>query len=116
MTLDISLSLTEPEAATEANTALQSAVQMAVQSAPLMMGSVPQPLQAPAQQAVNSLKASAAENVVHLQLQIPGSLVQVLKDNPGLLGSMVPAPPGGQIPGAPQNAAPQSGTPSTIAP
>lgn len=101
--IDIGLSLTEPEAATEAGKALQSAVQMGTQMAPLMMGNLPQPLQAPAQQAVASLSSSAGDSVAHVTIAIPGALVEVLKDNPGLLGPMVPGAGGGfpAPPGAP---------------
>jgi tetratricopeptide (TPR) repeat protein len=98
--VDISVSLTEPEAATEAGKALAGAVQMGTQMAPLMMGSLPQPLQAPAQQAVASLSSSAGDSVAHVTIEIPGALVQVLKDNPGLLGPMVPGA-GGGFPGPP---------------
>jgi hypothetical protein len=98
--VNISLNLTEASAATDANTALQQGVMMAKQMAPILLGQAPPEVQPSLQQAVGSLSSNADKTLVTASLNVPGSLVQVLKDNPQL---MTPpgGPPGSAPPGAP---------------
>ena len=98
--VNISLNLTEASAATEANAALQQGVMMAKQMAPILLGQAPPEVQPSLQQAVGSLSSNADKTLVTASLNVPGSLIQVLKDNPQL---MTPpgGPPGAAPPGAP---------------
>jgi hypothetical protein len=71
---------------------------MGKQMAPLALGQAPPPLQSSLGQAVNSLASTSADSSVAVSITIPGSIVQVLKDNPGLLGPPAGGPPsGGEI-------------------
>ena len=92
--LDIKLNLTDDAA--EASTALSGVLAMAKQFAPLALGSAPPELQPSLQQAVLSLAASNSETVLTASLSIPGSVVQVLKDNPQLLEKLQPPGASGQ--------------------
>jgi tetratricopeptide (TPR) repeat protein len=97
LALNIKLNLTEESAAGEANQALAGLVMMGKQMAPLALGQAPPPLQPSLGQAVNSLASSTADSSVTVSITIPGTLVQVLKDNPELLGPMA----GGPLAGGP---------------
>jgi hypothetical protein len=98
LALNIKLNLTEESAADEANQALTGLVMMGKQMAPLALGQAPPPLQSSLGQAVNSLASTSADSSVAVSITIPGSIVQVLKDNPGLLGPPAGGPPsGGEI-------------------
>jgi hypothetical protein len=99
LALNIKLNLTEESAAGEANQALTGLVMMGKQMAPLALGQAPPPLQPSLGQALNSLASSTADSSVMVSITIPGTLVQVLKDNPELLGPMA----GGPQPGGPMN-------------
>jgi hypothetical protein len=99
--VNISLNLTEASAATEANAALQQGVMMAKQMAPILLGQAPPEVQPSLQQAVGSLSSNADKTLVTASLNVPGSLVQVLKDNPQLMN-----PPGGPAGAAPPGAPP----------
>ncbi len=102
--VNISLNLTEASAATEANAALQQGVMMAKQMAPILLGQAPPEVQPSLQQAVGSLSSNADKTLVTASLNMPGSLVQVLKDNPQLMnppGGPPGGPPGSAPPGAP---------------
>ena len=98
--VNISLNLTEASAATEANAALQQGVMMAKQMAPILLGQAPPEVQPSLQQAVGSLSSNADKTLVTASLNVPGSLVQVLKDNPQLMNPPG-GPPGAAPPGAP---------------
>ncbi len=89
--LNINLNLTDPSAATEANKALTGGLALVKQASPLFLGNAPPELQPTLTQAVNSLSSSSSQTVVSLSLSVPGSLVQVLKDNPQLLGPIFAA-------------------------
>ena len=105
--VNISLNLTESSAATAANVALQQGVAMARQMAPLMLGQAPPEIQPSLQQAIGSLSSGVDKNVVMATLNVPGTLVQVLKDNPQLMTPPT-GPPGAAPPGAfPPAPAPQ---------
>jgi len=95
LALNIKLNLTEESAADEANQALTGLVMMGKQMAPLALGQAPPPLQSSLGQAVNSLASTSADSSVAVSITIPGSIVQVLKDNPGLLGPPAGGPPSG---------------------
>lgn len=88
---NVVLNLTDSSAASEANTALTGGLVMAKQAAPLFLGSAPPELQPSLTQALNSLSSSSSQSVVSVSLNIPGSLVQTLKDNPQLLGPVMAA-------------------------
>ena len=92
LALNIKLNLTEESAAGEANQALTGLVMMGKQMAPLALGQAPPPLQPSLGQALNSLASSSADSSVAVSITIPGTLVQVLKDNPELLGPMAGGP------------------------
>ncbi len=92
LALNIKLNLTEESAAGEATQALAGLVMMGKQMAPFALGQAPPPLQPSLGQAVNSLAASTADSSVTVSITIPGTLVQVLKDNPELLGPMAGGP------------------------
>jgi hypothetical protein len=62
--------------------------------APLVMGTLPQPLIPGIQQLVNSLSSSNRSTVLILSASIPASLVEAIQQNPGLF-----MPQG--LPGAP---------------
>jgi tetratricopeptide (TPR) repeat protein len=96
LALNIKLNLTEESAAGEANQALTGLVMMGKQMAPFALGQAPPPLQPSLGQAVNSLASTSADSQVTVSITIPGTLVQVLKDNPELLGPMA----GGPMPSA----------------
>ena len=98
--VNISLNLTEASAATDANAALQQGVMMAKQMAPILLGQAPPEVQPSLQQAVGSLSSNADKTLVTASLNVPGSLVQVLKDNPQLMNPPG-GPPGSAPPGAP---------------
>lgn len=85
LALNIKLNLTEESAANEANQALTGLVMMGKQMAPLALGQAPPPLQPSLGQAINSLASTSADSSVAVSITIPGAIVQVLKDNPGLL-------------------------------
>lgn len=95
LALNIKLNLTEESAAGEANQALAGLVMMGKQMAPFALGQAPPPLQPSLGQAVNSLASSTADSSVTVSITIPGALVQVLKDNPELLGPMAGGPQAG---------------------
>lgn len=95
LALNISLNLTEESAAGEAHQALTGLVMMGKQMAPLALGQAPQPLQPSLGQAVNSLASTSAQSTVAVSMTVPGSLVQVLKDNPELLSPTPAGPPSG---------------------
>ncbi|MFO1000227.1 MAG: DUF1559 domain-containing protein, partial [Planctomycetaceae bacterium] len=95
LALNIKLNLTEESAAGEANQALAGLVMMGKQMAPLALGQAPPPLQPSLGQAVNSLASTNADSSVTVSITIPGTLVQVLKDNPELLGPIAGGPPSG---------------------
>ena len=97
LALNIKLNLTEESAAGEANQALTGLVMMGKQMAPFALGQAPPPLQPSLGQAVNSLASSTADSSVTVSITIPGTLVQVLKDNPELLGPMAGGPQAGGI-------------------
>lgn len=113
--LKIVVNLTEAEAATEVQKPLDEAAAMAKQAYPFMFaGSVPEPLRASAQQVVDSLASSHAGSIVTISAKISGQIVKILKDNPTILQSMVPAgPPGFSGPGGPPRPlpAPPTGVP-----
>jgi hypothetical protein len=96
LALNIKLNLTEESAANEANQALTGLVMMGKQMAPLALGQAPPPLQPSLGQAINSLASTSADSSVAVSITIPGAIVQVLKDNPELLGPMA----GGPMPSA----------------
>jgi hypothetical protein len=95
LALNIKLNLTEESAAGEANQALAGLVMMGKQMAPFALGQAPPPLQPSLGQAVNSLASSTADSSVTVSITIPGALVQVLRDNPELLGPMAGGPQAG---------------------
>jgi hypothetical protein len=95
LALNIKLNLTEESAAEEANQALAGLVIMGKQMAPLALGQAPQPLQPSLGEAINSLASTSADSSVAVSLKIPGAIVQVLKDNPGLFGTPAEGPPSG---------------------
>jgi hypothetical protein len=92
--LSILLNLIDEESSAEAQKALSETLAFAKQTAPLLLGSLPQPLIPGVQAAVNSLAGSNRASVLTLSAKIPQSLVDAIQQNPGLL-----APNG--IPGAP---------------
>ncbi|RLS38711.1 MAG: hypothetical protein DWH78_05990 [Planctomycetota bacterium] len=73
---------------------------MAKQMAPILLGQAPPEVQPSLQQAVGSLSSNADKTLVTAVLNVPGSLVQVLKDNPQLMNPPG-GPPGSAPPGAP---------------
>jgi hypothetical protein len=95
LALNIKLNLTEESAADEANQALTGLVMMGKQMAPLALGQAPPPLQPSLGQAVNSLASNSADSSVAVSITIPASIVQVLKDNPGLFGTPAEGLPSG---------------------
>jgi hypothetical protein len=95
LALNIKLNLTEESAADEANQALTGLVVMGKQMAPLALGQVPPPLQPSLGQAVNSLASASADSSLTVSIMIPGAIVQVFKDNPGLFGTPAEGPPSG---------------------
>lgn len=95
LALNISLNLTEESAAGEAHQALTGLVMMGKQMAPLALGQAPQPLQPSLGQAVNSLASTSAQSTVAVSMTVPGSIVQVLKDNPELFSPAPAGPPSG---------------------
>jgi hypothetical protein len=92
--LSILLNLIDEESAGDAQKALAETLAFAKQTAPLLLGSLPQPLIPGVQATVNSLAGSSRATVVTLAAKIPQSLVDAIQQNPGLL-----VPNG--IPGAP---------------
>ena len=100
LALNIELNLTEESAAGEANQALTGLVMMGKQMAPLALGQAPPPLQPSLGQAVNSLASTSADSSVSVSITIPGTLMQVLKDHPELLGPMAGGPASGGSPAA----------------
>jgi hypothetical protein len=95
LALNIKLNLTEESAAEEANQALAGLVIMGKQMAPLALGQAPPPLQPSLGEAINSLASTSADSSVAVSLTIPGAIVQVFKDNPGLFGTPAEGPPSG---------------------
>ena len=95
LALNIKLNLTEESAADEANQALTGLVMMGKQMAPLALGQAPPPLQPSLGQAVNSLASNSADSSVAVSITIPASIVQVLKDNPGIFGTPAEGLPSG---------------------
>jgi hypothetical protein len=93
LALNVRLNLTEESAAEEANQALAGLIMMGKQMAPFALGQAPPQLQPSLGQAVNSLASSSADSSVTVNITIPGTLVQVLKDNPELMGPMAGGPP-----------------------
>lgn len=92
--LDVLLNLIDEDAAGEAGKALVDALALGKQMAPLVMGTLPQPLIPGIQQLVNSLSSSNRSTVLILSASIPASLVEAIQQNPGLF-----MPQG--LPGAP---------------
>jgi hypothetical protein len=89
--LNVTLNLTDPAAATEANQALTAVLAIAKQAAPFALVNAPQELQPSLFQIVNSVSSSSSHTMVSLSLNVPGGLVQVLKNNPQLLGPVFAA-------------------------
>jgi len=92
--LNILLNLIDEESAGDAAKALAETLAFAKQTAPLLLGSLPQPLIPGVQATVNSLAGSSRASVLTLAAKIPQSLVDAIQQNPGLL-----VPNG--LPGAP---------------
>lgn len=90
--VDIGLNLTESSVATAANAALLQGLTMAKQMAPFLLGQAPPEVQPSLQQVVGSLSSSVNQTTVTASLNVPGSLVQVLKDNPQLMNPQGGAP------------------------
>lgn len=100
--LKIVVNLTESEAATDIQGPMDEAAVTAKQAFPLLSASVPEPLKAPVQQLVDSLKASHSGTAVTISARVPGQIVKIIQDNPTMFQGMVPAgPPGIPGPGAP---------------
>lgn len=98
--LKIVVNLTEPEAATDVQGPMDEAAVTAKQAFPLLSASVPEPLKAPVQQLVDSLKASHSGTAVTISARVPGQIVKIIQDNPTMFQGMVPAgPPGSAVPG-----------------
>jgi len=108
--LKVVVNLTEPEAASEVQGPLDQVLGMAKQLYPQAGAQmVPQPLQAPVSQMVNSLAASHSGSVATIGLTIPGQIISILKDDPTILQGAIPASPGG--PPGPLPTPPKFGTP-----
>ncbi len=94
--LKLIVSLTEPEAASEVQGPLKQALTMAKQMYPLVgAGTVPELLQAPVNQLVNSLTASHNGSIATVAVEIPGQIVSIVKDNPDMFQGMMPMAPSG---------------------
>ncbi len=93
--LKIVVNLTETEAATDVQGPLDEAAGTAKQAFPFLSASLPQPLQAPVQQMVDSLKASHSGTAVTISARIPGQIVKIIQDNPTMFQGMMPAGPPG---------------------
>ena len=105
ISLDVLLNLIDEDAASDAGKSLVDALALAKQMAPLVIGSLPQPLIPGIQELIASLASSHRSTVVSLSASIPASLVEAIQQNPGLFmpqgGPGGPGLPGGAPGGLP---------------